>query len=200
MKRWFVFTAILIALLCAGLWAQESEQKEMEIPTAPPQPLNDEWSNWLVGEWKGISQSNMGKSEEWMKIEKGLDGQFLIMHYKSKVIEANPEAMKKMQEQMKMSAEDMEKMMQSEYRGMGLSTINPMTGEMVGYWFDNYRDVSKGTGKMEGNKSTAKWKSAFMEMERIVEKIDENKMKVTYSGKDAMGTEFSGTSELSRVK
>jgi len=37
-------------------------------PSFQPKPLDDEWSKWLVGEWKGIVGLGGVKSEAWREI------------------------------------------------------------------------------------------------------------------------------------
>jgi len=212
MKKLFVVTLIVLLVMSLSVFGQEKKQmggameaggqeKMMdEMPDMkPPQPLSGDWYNWMIGEWEGTSKSAMGVTKDWIKFEWGLDQQFVVMHYKGETVEANEEMMKGMQEQMNMSDEDMEMMMQMPYKGMGVVTKDPKTGESMGYWFDNWRTVSEGTGKMDGaNKMTMVWKGAMGTETRTTEKVSENKMKVTFKSSGPMG-EFEGTSELTKV-
>ncbi len=196
----------IMLLLSLSAFPQEAEVGKDKMSTEPmemmpPQPLNNAMLNWLVGEWEGTTETNMGKSEDWMKIEKGLDGQFLLMHYKGKNTEVKDEAMKSMKEQMHMTDEQINEMMQKPYMGMGVITLNPKSGELMGYWFDSYRDVSKGTGTVEAAKSMMTWTSPAMgTMSRTTEKLGPDKMKITIKGKDTSGIEFEGTSMMTRKK
>jgi len=191
---------VVIFLVASSISAQEKEYNQEEMPMAPPQPLNDSWNQWMVGEWAGTTTTEMGKSEDWMKVELAINNQFVLFHYRSKTVEVAPEMLKQMTRQMKISEEDARKIMMAEYQGMGLSTRDPKTGKLIGYWFDGYRDISHGTGTVEGDKNSMHWKSPMIDMERTTEKIDENTMKITFSGKDAMGNEFTGISLLKRKK
>lgn len=170
MKKAFVLLLAVMACGALPLFAQEQDMPKEAMPSmAMPTPLADDLCAWMVGEWEGWSTSPMGKSQDWQKVEMGLDNQFVITHYTAKTSEANPEAMKAWAESMKMSKEDMDKMMSMTYKGMGPMTINPMTGEFVGYWFDNMRGMYKGTGKREGNKFTIKWEGGPAPIERTYE-------------------------------
>lgn len=190
MRKVFVVAFSLVALLSMPLFAQ----------MAPPAPLEDDLCKWMVGEWEGWSTSPMGKSQDWQKVEWGLDNQFVVMHYKSKTSEVNEEAMKAWAESMKMSKEDMDKMKEMAYKGMGTLTVNPQNGEFVGYWFDNWRGTYKGTGKREGNKITMQWEGTMGTSERTIEKVSDDKMVWTFKEKDASGNLMEGRTELTRKK
>ncbi len=191
---------IVILLVGYNLSAQEQELHPEDMPMAPPQPLNDSWSKWMVGEWAGTTTTEMGKSEDWMKVELAINNQFVLFHYRSKTVEVAPEMIKQMAQQMKISEEKARQIMMTEYQGMGISTRDPKTDKMVGYWFDGYRDIAQGNGMVEGEKSKMHWKSPMVDLERVTEMVDENTMKITFSGKDVMGNVFTGTSLFKRRK
>jgi len=203
MRKTLVLSLVLTAFLALVVqplptFAQE-EKKPMPaeaMSMTPPKPLADDIFTWMIGEWEGWSNSPMGKSQDWQKIEWGLDNQFLMTHYTAKTTEVNPEAMKAM----KMSKEDMDKMAKMVYKGMGPMTINPMTGEIVGYWFDNWRGSYKGTGKRAGNKITMHWEGTMGSSERTIEKAGDDKMVMTYQEKDPTGKVVEGRTELTRKK
>ena len=133
-------TALLVLVIQPLPTLAQEEKKTMPpegMSMALPKPLADDLFTWMVGEWEGWSTSPMGKSQDWQKIEWSLDNQFVTTHYTAKHTEVNQEEMKKWSESMKMSKEDMDKMKDMVYKGMGPMTINPQTGEIVGYWFDN---------------------------------------------------------------
>jgi hypothetical protein len=163
---------------------------------APPQPLADDLFSWMIGDWEGSTTSPMGKSQDMQKIEWGLDKQFIMVHVTAKQTEVNQEAMKAY----KMSKEDMDKMMAMPYKGMGPMTINPQTGEIVGYWFDNWRGSYKGTGKREGNKITIQWEGTMGTSERTIEKVSDDKMVQTFKEKDPSGNVVEGRTESTRKK
>ncbi len=192
---------VIIFLLALPLAAQESEKSEEGMSMMPPKPLADDWHKWLVGEWEGESETTMGKTKDWMKVEWGPGKQFLVMHYKGKTIEVNEEMAAKAAEQMNMPMEQFKKMMMQDYYGLGVTTVNPQNGELMGYWFDSYRDISQGSGELKDSKSTMTWKSSAMgSMKRIVEKVSKDKMKVKMHGKDPAGMEWEGTATMQRKK
>jgi len=206
MRKTLVLTlacAAILALIVSPLPTVAQEEKKMTqeaMPMTPPKPLADDFHTWMVGEWEGWSTSPMGKSQDWQKIDWELDNQFVIVHYTAKPTETNPEGMKAMAEAMKMSKEDMDKMAKMAYKGMGPMTINPQTGEIVGYWFDNWRGAYKGTGKREGNKITMNWEGTMGTSERTIEKVSDDKMVMTYKEKDPSGKVMEGRTELTRKK
>lgn len=193
---------LLAALFVAvPLLAQEKEMlKEGAMPMTPPKPIDDELCTWMIGEWEGWTTSPMGKSQDWQKVEWGLDNQFVMMSYTAKMTEANEEAMKSMAKAMGMSDEAMAQMKDMVYKGMGPLTIDPMTGEYVGYWFDNWRGMYKGTGKREGNKITMKWEGPMGTSMRTIERAGEDKLIVTFEEKMPNGEMVKGRSELTRKK
>lgn len=212
MKKLLVLSLAFLVLFSFSVFAQEKQMKMekqekadmgkgmQEMPEmTPPKPLSSDWYKWMIGEWEGTSQSAMGETKDWIKFEWGLDKQFVVMHYKGVMVEPNEEMMKGMQEKMNMSDEDMSKMMEMPYKGMGVVTIDPKTGESTGYWFDNWRTVSTGKGKMEGsNKMTMVWEGAMGTETRTTEKVDENKMVVNFKSSGPMG-EHEGRTELTRI-
>jgi hypothetical protein len=201
MRKILVSLLAILAFVALPLFAQEKEMAKEATPSmTPPQPLADDFFKWMVGEWEGWSTSPMGKSQDWQMIEWGLDNQFVMTHYKAKTSEVNEEAMKAWAEAMKMSKEDMDKMKDMVYKGMGPMTINPMTGEIVGYWFDNWRGTYKGTGKREGNKITMHWEGTMGTSERTIEKVSDDKMVMTYKEPDPSGNVMEGRTEMTRKK
>lgn len=194
----FLATLLLVAL---PLLAQEKEKPKEAAPSMmPPKPLNDDLCAWMVGEWEGWSTSPMGKTKDWMKVDWALDKQFLLFHYTGQTVEMTDEQKKKAMETWGMSKEDIEKMMKMLYKGMGPVTVNPATGEFMGYWFDNWRGMYKGTGKREGNKMTMSWEGPMGTELRTTEKVNDDKMVVTFKSTDPKGNVTEGKSELTRKK
>jgi hypothetical protein len=206
MRKTLVLSLVLTAFLALvmsplPIFAQEKKEMTNEAPSMmPPKPLDDDFHKWMIGEWEGWSTSPMGKSQDWQKFEWGLDNQFVVVHYTAKPTETNAEAMKAMAEAMKMSKEDMEKMAKTVYKGMGTMTVNPTTGELVGYWFDNMRGTYKGTGKREGNKATFTWEGTMGTRDEVIEKVGEDKMVMTFKETSPNGDVSEGRTELTRKK
>ena len=58
-------------------------------------------------------------------------------------------------------------------------TIDPKTGEILGYLFDSMRCIAKGTGRLEGSKEIMEWEwpgaGQGATSVRIMERINDNK-------------------------
>ena len=200
MKRFAWFAFCVLAVYAMPLPAQEKESKEAAQSMSPPKPLQDDLCAWMVGEWEGFSVSPMGKTKDWQKVEWGLDGQFVVTTYSSTTVEMTEEQKKKAMETWGMSKEDVENMMNMAYKGMGPMTINPATGEFVGYWFDNWRGMYKGSGKREGNRVTMSWEGPMGTEVRTTEKTGDDTMVVTFKSMDPKGNPMEGRTELKRKK
>lgn len=201
MKRNLMFVVSVLILLSIPILAQEKEKPKEAAPSmAPPAAITDDMCAWMIGEWEGWTQSPMGKMKEWDKFEWGLDNQFVLMTATSKTTEMTEEQKTKAMEAYGMSKDDVEKMMQMTYKGMGPITINPATGEYMGYWFDNWRGVYKGTGKRDGNKVVVTWEGPMGKETRTTEKVGDDKMAISIESTDMKGNVTKATTELTRVK
>jgi len=186
MKKLFVFSLALLLCFSVSLLAQEEGQemakemdekkmdkKEMDMSEfQPPPPVDNEFLKSMAGTWKGTSENPMGKSEDWMKAEMGLDGQFLMIEVKSK-------------------------WEGGKYKGMGVMTLNE-DGTVAGFWIDNYREMAKGHGKIEGNKLTMNWEGKMGKGTRVTE-MGEDKFTVNASWTMPDGTTMKETSKMMRV-
>jgi hypothetical protein len=199
MKRDLMLVVAVLVLFSLPLLGQEKEKPKEAAPSvAPPTALADDMCAWMIGEWEGWSETPMGKATEWDKFGWSLDNQFVMMNTTSKTTEMTEEQKKKAAEMYGMTKEDVEKMIGMTYKGMGPLTVNPGTGEYLGYWFDNWRGIYKGTGKREGNKITMTWESPMGSEVRTTEKVDENKMVITFKSTDPKGSVTEGKTELTR--
>lgn len=144
-----------------------------------PEPLDDEWNNWLVGEWDCRAESDVGEGTGRIKIEPGLNGQFLFMKGEAQTSEMTPEQIKYVKETLYATDEDIERLQSSSFKELQIHTIDPKTGERIGYLFDSMRCIAKGKGKLEGNKEIMQWKWSGQAQgatsTRIIEKISDNK-------------------------
>ena len=202
MKKIFALSLAIMALVALPLLAQEKEmEKESMGPTPPPMPLDDDLIKWMVGEWEGWSESPFGKFQDWQKCEMAMDNQFLLIDYTSRMSSMTPEQTKSMAEEMNMSVEETEKMMADMvYRGHGTITIDPKTDDFVGYWFDNWRGMYKGTGKKEGEKIIWNWESPMGSSVRTMEKMGDDKWVETHRHEDPSGKVTEGGSVWTRKK
>ena len=151
---------LLALVLCITLPLLAQEQEKPGTPPPPPKPLGEEW-DWMIGEWEGYAESPMGKSKEYEIVQFTLDRQFLFIQATS---EYNGMT----------------------YKGGGVTTVDPETGGLVGYWFDNWRGIYMGKGELEDNKSTMTWEGPMGKSTRITEKVsnDEYTLTVKMTGPD----------------
>ncbi|MBI3194491.1 MAG: hypothetical protein HYZ34_08520 [Ignavibacteriae bacterium] len=201
MKTLFYILLVILVLVSLPLTAQEKKTESDEQQNSPPQPLNDETSMWMIGEWSGTSESNMGNGDEWQSIKFGLDNQYVIMDYTSTYTSLNEESVNNMAKQMNMPKDAVEGMMKSNpYKGHGLMTLDPKTGEWLGYWFDSWRGFYQGRGKLEGKKITMQWEGPMGKSTRTIEIGDDGEMIQNFKEQDSMGNVMEGKSTMTKKK
>jgi hypothetical protein len=161
---------------------------------APPGPLDDDLCKWMIGKWEGTTESSMGKSNDEMEVDWDLEHQFVNMHYKSKIAETDPAKLEAMAKAMGVTKEQV----QMPYKGVGYMTMNPQTKEFISYWFDSMRGMYQGKGKREGDKITTNWESPMGTEVRAIEKAGEDKLVMTFEGKDPQGNVVKGTTTMMR--
>ena len=102
------------------------------------------------------------------------------------------------------SGEDLERFLSIPYKSLQIQTIDPKTGEVIGYFFDSMRCVAVGRGKRVGNKEIIEWVwSATAQgatSVSITEKINSNKF--TYNHKYILpnGNKMEDEVEFTRKK
>jgi hypothetical protein len=153
---------------------EDIETKE-EMPGGPPPPLEDDYLEWMVGRWEGRTRSPMGGSKEKMACEMGLSGQFLLIDFES-VIEGR-----------------------GTYSGKGAVTVDAQ-GDLVGWWIDSWRTMSRGKGRRKGNVVTMVWEDSSGKQTRVVEMLGEAKRRETITMLGPDGREIEAISEMTRVK
>jgi len=152
---------IVMVSMASSAINQEKEITEESKPSSfQPKPLDDEWSKWLIGKWEltgggsdflgdeveGLVESNVEGASGFI-IELGLNGQFLIMKSWAETGEMTDEQKRQIKEALKettnASDEDMERFVSMPYKSLLLQTIDPKTGERIGYFFDSMRCIAK---------------------------------------------------------
>jgi hypothetical protein len=193
--------------------AQESESSFFQ-----PEPLDDEWSKWLVGKWEftgggseflGDELEDLGESNAEIgagyTIEFRLNGQFVIWESWAEKGEMTDEQKKQVKEALKettnVSDEELERFVSMPYKSMQIQTIDPATGERIAYCFDSQRLYGQGRGRLEANKEIMEWE--FSGIGRgvtsvsIMEKINDNtfnySMKYTLPDGNTMEEKFEMT-------
>ena len=197
---------LLIVLLAASSDTMEQQKqaaKENSSDSFQPKPLDDEWSKWLVGVWKvtegqsdflGDDSGNAEKIDvnelgsSGFKIEFGLNGQFLIWKSWNET-EMADEQKKQLKEALKgttnASDEDLERFVAMPYKSLLIQTVDPKTGERIGYLFDSQRCMATGRGRLEANKEIMEWEwfltGQGVTSLGIIEKINDNKFSVLFT-------------------
>ncbi|MHC4176151.1 MAG: hypothetical protein ACYSWU_01515, partial [Planctomycetota bacterium] len=102
------------------------------------------------------------------------------------------------------SDEELERFQRSTFKELQTRTIDPRTGEVVGYLFDSMRCVATGRGRREGNKETMEWKwSVFAQgatSVRIIERINDNKFTLNHKFTLPNGKKMEDNSVFTRKK
>jgi len=177
MKKLSILVVGLLVCFSVPLFAQEDKEMMAEHEDyMPPPPLSEnEMCQWMAGEWEGWSEHDMGKSQEWEKIEFGLNDQALIRKAKSQMGEMT-------------------------YNGIGTLTQNPETGEYIGFWSDNFRGMYQGSGTQEGDKLNFKWEGYQGTYTQVITKTGADSYTFTFTFTDAEGNVSEGKGEMKRVK
>lgn len=220
MKRLSILSlVVMVSLSSCSINGEKETPKESGSTSLQPKPLDDDWSKWLVGEWKVISGESDWLTDEsgsrvkidvdeegtsGFKVEFGLNGQFLFMRGHSEVSEMTDEQIQQLKKTTKASDEDIERMLSMPFKELQLHTIDPKTGERIGYLFDSMRCIAQGRGRRQGNKEIMEWVwSATAQgatSVSIIKKINDNKF--TYNHKYTLpnGNKMEDNVEFTRKK
>jgi hypothetical protein len=143
---------------------REKKVADESVPSlTPPKTPDDQWSQWLVGEWESSAESDLGQFKSWVKgrgqmtAEVGLGGQFLILKMQGRATEISNEYLQYIRHTRHTSEEDIKRLQDLPFEHLELQTVDPKTGEIVAYMFDSWRCVAKGTGTREGNRQVLNW-------------------------------------------
>ena len=159
MKRLSILLLVVMVSLSSCAINEEKETaKESGSTSFQPKPLDDDWFKWLVGEWEGLFESDVGTGKIRTKIELGLNGQFLIMKTEAKTTEITDEQRQYLRDTLRASDEDIKRYRSSTSKELQIHTIDPETSEVIGYLFDSFRCVAEGRGRRQGNKEIIEWK------------------------------------------
>jgi hypothetical protein len=215
-----LFIILLIVMISMASCSIEGKEmaKEPELSAFQPAPLDDDWSNWLIGEWKVISgESSLtdksGKVSKidldeqgagGFKIELGLNGQFLITKSWAETGEMTPDQTKYFKDTLNYSDEDIERLKSNPFRELLIQTTDPKTGEVIGYLFDSMRCIAQGRGRRQGNKEIIEWKwSATAQgatSVSIMEKISDDKFTINHKYTLPNGNKMEDKIEMIRKK
>jgi hypothetical protein len=198
---------LLVVMVSLSSYAISKEIKTTKKSTSysfQPKPLDDDWSKWLVGEWEGSAESDVGAAKICTKIDFGLNGQFLMMKSECETTEISDEQKQYLKDTLRASEEDIEKYRSSPFKELQIHTIDPKTGEVVGYLFDSMRCIAEGRGRRQGNKEIIEWKwsgnAQGATSIRIIEKINDNKFTLNHKYTLPNGHKMEDKGEMTRKK
>jgi hypothetical protein len=201
MKRKSFMLLTVAAIMSLPLMSQEQEPaKEMKRPMFMPKSLDDDWTKWIVGQWEGSGDSDAGKGKGLIKIEMDLNGQFLIMRGESQIAEVNTEYLKNT---MHASDEEIKQFKIVPYKSLQIYSLDPKTGEIIGYLFDSLRCVAIGKGKRQGNKEIIVWQWTAQGQgtsTRTTEKVDNDRIIITEKYSLPNGNIMNDKWEMVRMK
>jgi len=90
------------------------------------------------------------------------------------------------------------------FKELQLHTIDPKTGEVIGYLFDSMRCIAEGRGRRQGNKEIIEWKWSVTAQGatsvRIIEKINDNKFTLNHKYTLPDGSKMEDNTEMTRKK
>lgn len=184
MKKLFILLLVaMVGVTSCAINKEKEIAKGIKPSSFQPKPLDDEWSKWLLGQWEGSGESDAGTGKGWSNIEFGLNGQFLIMKSEGEITELTAEQIQYLRDTLHASDEDIERFRSSTFKELQIHTIDPKTGEVIGYLFDSLRCIAEGRGKREGNKEIMEWKwsgtAQGASSTSIIERVNDNKIIVT---------------------
>ena len=174
MKRLsIILLIVMVSMVSCTIYKDNEIVKNSGSSAHQPKPLDDEWSKWFVGEWKVVSGESsvadesgkvvkidlneQGTGSGGFKIEFGLNGQFLIMKSWAESDEITPDLIKYLKDTLNYSDEDIERLKKNPFKSLQILTIDPKTGERLGYMFDSLRCVAVGKGRLEDNREIIEW-------------------------------------------
>jgi hypothetical protein len=216
-----VMIIVMVSMASCVKMQQKKMAKESGTPSFQPKPLDDQWSKWLLGKWQvtkgqsdflGGEMEGLGEPNEegagGFTIELGLNGQFLIWKSWARTDEMTDEQKKQMKEALKKttnaSDEDLERFLNMPYNELQIHTIDPKTGEVIGYLFDSQRCIAEGRGRRHGNKETIEWKWSGTGQGAtsvgIIEKINDNKFTINVKYILPNGNKMEDSAEFTRRK
>jgi hypothetical protein len=209
MKRLYVIPLVIMMSMASCSTNQRKEPDKGNMPSLEsPKAIDDDWSKWLVGNWQGTAKSDFGRHKDWvtgkcwLNIELALNGQFLVRKGQSQITGLSDEYVKQLKGQ-HLSDSEIDKIRSSTFESMEIYTIDPKTGEIIGYLFDSLGCIAKGTGKREGNKEIMNWVWSGQGQGtsvRVTEKISNDKFITTEKYTMSYGGTMEDKAEMTRSK
>jgi hypothetical protein len=164
---------------------REGSEEADTIVLTPPEPLDDDWTRSLIGQWNCLAESDLPgfktsvKGRGQVKVELGLGGQFLLIQKEGKMTRLSDEYLSFLREKLHASDEEIRALQDMTFADLELRSIDPKTGRIVAYLFDSWRCVAQGSGKRTGNREIMEWKWSLAgagTSVRITEKLSDDKV------------------------
>ncbi len=165
-----------------------------------PKPLDDEWSKWIVGDWEGSVEGDTGQGWS-VTIEPALNGQFVIFCSDADLATMPPDQVQYLKEHNHATDESIERFRSMPFRELEIYTLDPQSGDVIGYLFDSLRCVAEGRGKRQGNKEVIDWQWSVCGQgtsTRITEKVGDNECIITQKDTAPDGTVTEGKARMTR--
>ncbi len=202
-----VLLIVMVSIASCANMQEKETAKEGGTPSFQPEPLDDEWSKWLIGKWEITGGDELeGVGESGYTIEFRLNGQFVIWENWAEAGGMTDEQKKQVKEALgkHVSDEELERFVSMPYRSLLIQTIDPKTGERIAYCFDSQRLYGQGRGRLEGNKEVMEWKwsgiGRGVTSVSIMEKIDENRLTISMTYTLPGGRKMEEKAEMTRKK
>lgn len=164
-----------------------------------PSPLADDWSKWMQGTWEGAGESQAGRGSGVEEIELAMNGQFLICRGEATIAEMTPDQVAYLKTNMHASDEEIERFRTLPYRSLEIFTIDPTSGDVLGFSFDSLRCIATGRGRREANRQTINWEwTNGHKSTRVTERAGNDRMVVTQLTPMSDGSVMEETGEATR--
>jgi len=203
MKRLPVILLAVILVLTSCTTSQREKTDHEKSPSVfQPKPLDDEWSQWIVGEWEGSVEGNAGQGWS-VTIELALNGQFLVFRSQADLTTMPPEQIQYLKEHNRATDEAIERFRSMPFRELDVYTVDPRSGGIIGYLFDSLRCVAEGRGKRQGDKEVMDWQWSVGGQEtstRVTERVSEDECIITQKDTSPDGTVTEGKARMTRSK
>ena len=126
------------------------------------------------------------------------------MKTEAKTIDITDEQRRYLKDTLRASDEDIKRYRSPTSRELQMHTIDPKTGEVVGYLFESFHCTAQGKGRRQGNKEIIEWKWSVVTQGatsvRIIEKINNNTFTLNHKYILPDGSRMEDKAEITRKK
>jgi len=197
-----ILLAVMLVVTSCATSQRDKTAHENRPGVFQPKPLDDEWSQWIVGEWEGSVEGDAGQGWS-VTIEPALNGQFLIFRSQADLTTMPPEQIQYLKEHNHATDESIERFRSMPFRELEIYTVDPRSGQIIAYLFDSLRCVAEGRGRRQGNKEVMDWQWSVGGQgtsTRITERVGDNECIITQKDTSPDGAITEGTARMTRSK